>query len=65
MDDAHVRHFTIKDLQQRGVRITPGNEYIPKSWLPPRPIPLEEVHRRLATIRGTLADDIAQMRDEG
>jgi hypothetical protein len=56
---------TIKDLQRRGIPITPGNEYIPKRWLPKRPVSLEEVHRRLAKIRGSLADDVAQMRDEG
>ena len=59
------RQVTIKDLQRRGVRITPGNEYIPKRWLPKRDVPIEEVHRRLAKIRGSLADDIAEMRDTG
>ena len=58
-------HVTISDLQQRGVPITPGNDYIPRSWLPKRNVPIEEVHRRLAKIHGSLADDIAQMRDEG
>ena len=58
-------HVTIKDLQRRGIHITPGDEYIPKSWLPKRDIPLKEVHRRLAKIQGNLADDVAQTRDEG
>ena len=56
---------TIKALQRRGVPITPGNEYIPRHWLPKRNIPIEEVHRRLAGIQGSLADDIAKMRDAG
>ena len=58
-------HATIKELQARGVRITPGKAYIPKRWLPARDIPIEEVHRRLAKILGSLADDFAKMRDEG
>jgi len=65
MDKARIRQITIKELQQRGVHIVPGNEYIPPSWLPKRNVPIEEVHKRLAKIRGSLADDIAQMRDEG
>lgn len=56
---------TIKHLREKGVHIVPGNEYIPKSWLPKRPIPIKEVHRRLAKIQGSLAADIAQMRDKG
>jgi len=58
------RRTTIAGLRQRGVPVTPGNAYIPKRWLPKRAIPLAEVHRRLAKIRGSLADDIAAMRDE-
>jgi len=65
MHNAKTKHVTIQELRQRGVPITPGNKYIPKRWLPKRDIPLEEVHRRLAKIRGSLANDVAQMRDEG
>ena len=65
MAKVRERHVTIKDLQRRGVHITPGDEYIPKSWLPKRNIPIEDVHRRLAKIQGSLANDIAQMRDQG
>jgi hypothetical protein len=67
IDMAKVKngHVTIRDLQERGSHITPGDKYIPKSWLPKRDIPIEEVHKRLAKIQGNLADDIAQMRDQG
>ena len=60
----HARHITIQDLQKAGVPVTPGSVYIPKSWLPRRPVSLEEVHRRLAKIKGSLAEDIAKMREQ-
>jgi hypothetical protein len=65
MGNVKERPVTIKALQRRGVHILPGNEYIPKRWLPKRTISIEEVHKRLAGIRGSLADDVAEMRDEG
>lgn len=61
---AKIRHITIKDLQKAGIPVIPGNEYIPKKWLPKRPISLQEVHKRLSKIKGSLAEDIAQMREE-
>ncbi|MDP3723213.1 MAG: hypothetical protein Q8R91_06945 [Candidatus Omnitrophota bacterium] len=58
------RHVTIKELQKMGYPVIPGNEYIPKEWLPKKPVSLETVRRRLAKIRGSLAQTVADMRDE-
>ena len=63
MATVHARHITIQDLQKARVPVTPGSVYIPKSWLPRRPVSLEEVHHRLAKIKGSLAEDIAKMRE--
>lgn len=65
MAKAHIAHVTIKDLQEAGIAVTPGAQYIPKAWLPKRPVSLEEVHRRLAKIQTSLSSDIADMREQG
>lgn len=55
--------LTIKALQRAGIPVTPGSEYIPRSWLPKRPISLQEVQRRLAKVKGNLADTVAELRE--
>lgn len=59
-----VHHPTIKDLQKAGIPVIPGNEYIPKEWLPKKLVSLQEVHKRLSKIKGSLAEDIARIREE-
>ena len=63
---AHVRHHhvTIKELQQMGYPVIAGRASIPKEWLPKKPVSLEAVRRRLAHIKGSLAQTVADMRDE-
>lgn len=56
-------HIGIADLQRLGLPIIPGNKYIPKSWLPKKTISLAEVRRRLAKIKGSLAQTISEIRD--
>ena len=58
------RHVTVKDLQKLGYPIILGRDYIPKEWLPKKTVSLETVRRRLAKIKGSLAETVAQMRDE-
>lgn len=58
------RPVTIKELQQMGYPIIPGDEYIPKGWLTKKPVSLETVRKRLAKIKGSLAQTVADMRDE-
>ena len=58
------RPVTIQELQHMGYPIIPGDEYIPKEWLPKKPVSLETVRKRLAKIKGSLAQTVADMRDE-
>jgi len=64
MAKVHHPAVTIKDLQKMGYPVIPGKDYIPKEWLPKKPISLEAVRRRLAKIKGSLAQTVADMRDE-
>ena len=64
MAKATSRHVTVKDLQQMGYPVIPGNEYIPKEWLPKKSASLETVRRRLAKIKGSLAQTVADIRDK-
>ena len=57
-------HISIKEIQRRGISIIPGNKYIPKSWIPKRAPALSEIRKRLAKIKGSLAETVAQIRDE-
>ena len=55
---------TIADLQKLGYPVIPGSKYIPKAWLPKKPASLETVRRRLAKIKGSLAQTIAELRNK-
>ena len=57
--------LTMKDLQKAGLPIVPGRVYVRKEWLPKRRLSLQALHRKLATFRGSLADEIARSREEG
>lgn len=57
-------HITIEELRRMGFPVTSGSKYIPKSWLPKRVPSLQEIHKRLSKIKGSLAEEIARMRDE-
>jgi len=65
MSKVRERQVTIKDLQKAGLPIVPGRVYVRKEWLPKRRFSIETLHRKLATFRGSLADEIARARDEG
>lgn len=56
--------MTIKELQKLGYPVIPGSEYVPKRWLPKRPVSLETVRGRLAKIKGSLAQTIADLREK-
>jgi len=60
----HRSVITIRDLQKLGYPVIPGSEYIPKAWLPKKPVSLEAVRQRLAKIKGSLAETVAKIRDE-
>ena len=55
---------TIKDLQKMGYPVTPGNEYIPKGWIRKKAPSIRQVRKYLSKIKGTLAEVIAEMREE-
>lgn len=59
-----INNVSIQELRRKGFPIIQGSKYIPKSWIYRKNIPLKGIHRRLAKIKGSLAEEIAQMRDE-
>lgn len=58
------RHVTLHDLQKMGYPIIPGSAYVPAEWLPKKPVSLAAVRRRLAKIKGSLAETVADIRDQ-
>ena len=63
---AKVMHqpVTIAELQKLGYPVTLGSESIPKAWLPKQAVSLETVRRRLAKIKGSLAQTVAEIREQ-
>jgi len=59
-----MRHpaLTIKRLQQEGLPVTPGNAGIPRRLLSAKTPTLADVRRRLAKFHGSLAEEIARLR---
>ena len=64
MAKVHHPSVTIEHLQKMGYPVIPGDAYILKEWLPKKPVSLEAVRRRLAKIKGSLAQTVADLRDE-
>ena len=63
---AKVNHarLTVRELQQAGIPIHTGHEYF-KDWpRPKRHVSLERVRAILAKLPGSLAEEVARMRDE-
>ena len=66
MHRVKAEHVTIKDLQQAGIPIHSGREYL-KGWpftFPRRKVTLERVRQILARIPYSLAEEVARMREE-
>ena len=63
---ANVSHrpVTVGDLQKLGYPLVPGHIYVPKALVPKKPVSLGQVRRRLAKIKGSLAQTIATLREE-
>ncbi len=58
------RPMTVGDLQQLGYQLVLGHAYVPKALVPKKPVSLAHVRRRLAKIKGSLAQTIATIRVE-
>ena len=64
MNKMQTSPVTIRDLQRAGIPIHSGKEYF-KEWpRPKRHVSLERVQSILAKIPGSLAEEVARMRDE-
>ena len=59
------RRSTIRHLQELGLPVVAGRSYVRKEWLPKHPVSLETLHRKLAVFRGSLAEELAHLREEG
>ena len=55
---------TFQELRRKGLPISSGSKYILKSWIPKRVPSLQEIHKRLSKIKGDMAEEIANMREE-
>ena len=59
-----ARHVTIEDLRKAGVPVHTGKEYF-KSWPRPKhPVSLERIRTLMTKIPGSLAEEVARMREE-
>ena len=54
---------TIQDLIHKGL-IIPGHKYVPKSLVPKKVPSLKDVRNRMAKMKGSFAQTIAEMRAE-
>ena len=64
---AHIQthQITLHDLRKAGLPVVSGRAYVRKEWLPKRRLSLATLHRKLATFRGSLAEELARAREEG
>jgi len=60
-----TRWSRIDALRKAGVPILRGKDLIPASYILRKRVSLKTVHRALASFKGSLAEELAHMRDEG
>lgn len=60
-----IHRVTLKDLQRAGLPVVEGRVYVRKDWVPKRPISLAALYHKLAKFPGSLAEEIAHLREEG
>jgi len=62
--DIKPRHSSIEALRRAGVQILRGKDLVPASYILRKRVSLKTVHRALASCKGSLAEEVARMRDE-
>lgn len=61
----NVHRSRIEALRRAGVPIIRGREFIPPSYILRKQVSLKAVHRALASFKGSLAEEVSRMREEG
>jgi len=60
-----VKRSRIDALRRAGVPIINGRTFIPASYILRKRVSLKAVHRALASFKGSLAEEVSRMREEG